>query len=526
MVTFAIRSGISIASTYAVKSVSKFIQDKVPPETLSIKDRQRLLRTKNKLQTRIEIVSSAIDLIKLVAARGNTNLSSTLRLTKDLKVDIDAFDTKIQGLLEKENATKDQILDVENDMLDLLERIEEVIPLINLSLATSGANLNGSLSAQVSPGRLLQASDYLNISNREFLQKGKELQVGPTFNLTQYSIFYHRGRIVNNNLSEISWKENITRTDVSIWRTISKKGLGYEYVLKIKENFNDGRYHDDDESEKIIEIDVATITRLFFSASGKLLKLEDRSSPVLVLKINHSFDKLEDGESEGDEEEEPNEENWIEWLALGEYEQLYDYSEDEDDSGDAEDVKEEKEGEDKNAQADLLKNTTNGQPHSDSLSLLEYILRLSILQANDQLSILEIDDERLSLYLHDENPDSKSIEETERDEFNSNNSTPVKIVSKSQQPKKFSPSNNISTKLKKVAISDDNEASDPSTPQKKTETKGDSPIPGEISTSLKLTPWERDKLSKFSNSDVPATPSMNSILRKKVLKRNMQKEYT
>ncbi|ONH65851.1 Ran-specific GTPase-activating protein 30 [Cyberlindnera fabianii] len=238
-------------------------------------DRTRLTRLKKKLETRIDIVSSAIDLIKLVAARGNTNLESTLRLTHDLKEEIDEFDERVREIIEDENAGVEQVKEIEEYMADLLERIEEAIPLINLALTTSGANLNGSLPSQVSPGRLLQASDLVNKSNSVF-DGSKDLLVGHIFQLTLYSIFYHL-----------------------------KSDNKYEYLLKIKENFDDGRYHEE-EDPKEIKLDVSTITRLFFSASGKLLKLEDRSTPVLVLKINKSFGL-----------EETEQENLVEWLAFG-----------------------------------------------------------------------------------------------------------------------------------------------------------------------------------------------------------------
>lgn len=56
-----------------------------------------------------------------------------------------------------------------------------------------------------------------------------------------------------------------------------------------------------------------------------------------------------------------------------------------------------------------------------SITLLEYIIRLTSLQSNDQKSILEVSDERLSIYLNDENTNSRkdrisnsTIEETEK----------------------------------------------------------------------------------------------------------------
>ncbi|CCH44831.1 hypothetical protein BN7_4400 [Wickerhamomyces ciferrii] len=518
-VTFAIRSGISIASGYAVKSVTKFLA-KVPDD-----QRLKLERTKHKLQTRIEIVSSAIDLIKLVASRGNTNLSSTLKLTKDLKDEIDQFDDKIQTITESYGNKKDvnSVNNVKLYMLDLLSRIEEAIPLINLSLTTSGANLSGTLSNQVSPGRLLQASNFVNKSNELFNNK-EELQIGPMFQLTLYSIFYHKGRIINNRLNEISWKEDFTRANVSVIRLPSEINE-YDYVLRIKENFNDDRYHDDEDEPKLIELDISTITRLFFSASGKLLKLEDRSSPVLVLKINKIFD---DQDSENSQSS-ISDLNQIEWLSLGEYEQLYNDSSDESGSDDED-----------NTPIKPKQQASSKDQSQSSLSLLEYILRLCVLQTNDQSSILEVNDERLALYLNDENHSSENpISSNTNNEFE-NESSPVRIIErkpKTSYSTKSTPSNtpksnstnDITSRLKKLEVTQD-----PSTPQKpgssssisdnSQEDKNGSPLPGDTQSNIQLTPWEKDKISKLKNFGTPVgggygTPS--SLLRKKVLRRNL-----
>lgn len=58
--TFAIRSGISIASGYAIKTLSTFME-KIPED-----DRINLDKSKTRLQTKIRVITPAIDLIELV----------------------------------------------------------------------------------------------------------------------------------------------------------------------------------------------------------------------------------------------------------------------------------------------------------------------------------------------------------------------------------------------------------------------------------------------------------------------------
>lgn len=150
----------------------------------------------------------------------------------------------------------------------------------------------------------------------------------------------------------------------------------YSYSLEFEEDFNDGRYHEDTEGQ-VRKYSIKQLRRLFFSASGKLLRLESRSSPVLILKLIDQQDNEE-------------------WIALGEVKSGEfddsdddDEEEEDDDAGEFHDLK------------DFVEEAKN-----TSLSLLEYLVRLSILQQNDQKSILEVHDERLSLYLRDENSNS------------------------------------------------------------------------------------------------------------------------
>ncbi|KAL3232826.1 Ran-specific GTPase-activating protein 30 [Nakaseomyces bracarensis] len=399
-VTFAIKSGVSLASTYAIKTITGFIL-KIPRD-----DAKRIERLKVKLQDRIEIVSYAIDLIRLVAARGNTNLESTLRLTKDLKDEIDQFDDKIKELTERiegsrsSKAQNESIKAVESYIKDLLDRIEEITPFINLSLTTSGANLSTNLANNVSPGLLLSASNYIIKNNEQF--KGEDKQVGPSFEITYFSVFYHLPSEKNQSI-RVTWKEDIKRGFAKVIRKKSPEHE-FEYKLRIEQTFDDERYHnteDGEEVEKIIEFDICQIVKLFFSVSGKLLKLEERDTPVLVLKTDKNIHGKKDHDNASMEN--------IEWFALGQYDSIDDSSDDEEDKEDSSSVTSSvSQYEDA---TDLVK--AEKEKLSGSISLLEYIIRLVSLQYNDETSILDVKDERLSVYLHDENPNA--IRSTERD---------------------------------------------------------------------------------------------------------------
>ncbi|CCE73263.1 Piso0_000293 [Millerozyma farinosa CBS 7064] len=416
-VTFAIRSGISLASGFAIKTVTKFL-DKIPDE-----HKKRIIKTRNKIQMKIEIVLMTIDLIKLASARGNTILSATNDLIDDLTSQFEDFDRTLNSITE--NLTnineKDSVSHVESYMRSLLQDIDEAIPLLNLSLTTCGVNLNGNLPNNVSPGRLLQASNIINESNVKY-SEGLH-QVGPAFDLVFYSIFYNPSRMkyVENEgqvdqLSSISWKEEYARCSAKILRHGSADSFAYKFL--IEENYNDGRYHEDEVEPKKKEFNLSSITKLFFTASGQLLRLESRSSPVLILKLKHvdgheewiglgelhkgEFDDDDDYEDEIDDEE--NDENRAN--DEEDKEEHDSQSNDEGSDGDEEtfynavDSAESKPTPSDKSSSRIL---ASAKCSATSLSLLEYIIRLATLQQNDGVSILNIKDEHLSAYLRDEN---------------------------------------------------------------------------------------------------------------------------
>ncbi|EDK41498.2 hypothetical protein PGUG_05596 [Meyerozyma guilliermondii ATCC 6260] len=390
-VTFAIRSGITFASGYAVRTVTKFL-DKIPES-----EKKKILDKRTKIRIKTDILGQAMDLIRLAAVRGNTSLEPSLELIEAVTSEIERFETKMSSITETLSSLneKESVIEVNRCMDNLLTQLDEAIPLLQLSIATSGTTMKTSLSPSVSPGRLLQASSLVAKAN----ESKSPCNVGPVFDLVYYSVFYNPSRLKyidhednkkvdvakDDDLLAISWKEEYSRASV---RIISNNKSSFQYSLEIREDHNDGRYHD--EKPKVVVYDVKSIMRMFFSASGKLLKLESRSAPVLMFKL---VDK--------DENEE--------WIALGQV-----------GVGEFDDSDSEEDESEDEAPA----------PQEDkhlSLSLLEYLLRLCALQQRDQTSIFETSDEKLALYLQDENA-KNTIYETSRqkrdrllDEANTNN---------------------------------------------------------------------------------------------------------
>ncbi|KAK9483294.1 RanGTP-binding protein-domain-containing protein [Lipomyces starkeyi] len=506
-VTFAIRSGISLVSGYAIRSLTRFL-DKLPED-----EKESLEKIKRRLNTKIKIVSPAIDLIQLIAARGNTSLDSTAALTRALRRDINEFDDRVEQasqriqLAKSTDEKRKAANSVEQYMLGLLSRIEDSIPLISLALTTSGANLQASLPDTVSPSRLLQASAFLLAADSAFDSRPFERhQVGPTFTLKLYTVFYGTARNPHTTTAgDITWKEEYPKCYIEIFRVPIEKEvsngeghkdshryanrLTYSYELVVTEDLDDGRYHEEFDSENSPKPDangvirgrsrtvpLSIITRLFFSASGRLLEIDDAISPVLVMKLNRaflqrspylmlddnsSFDE-DDFETEVDSDTEATKGSIlaaridspanIEWLAFELWTDDAErdmYEVDEDENDDIDEGVEEAESLElapnqgkprpsilsestlaaalsrltlssadieaivapRRQQAPLPMSTSHShqqlQQQSaqsiNSLSLLEYIIRLAALQTNDQASALNISDERIALYLRDEN---------------------------------------------------------------------------------------------------------------------------
>lgn len=377
-VSFAIRSGISIASGYAIKTMTKFI-DRIPDS-----EKARLVRKRNSLQQKISALSASLDLIKLAAARGNSILDHSLDLALGLKEELDQFDENVAQIEEglSQLNQKESIVLMERRIDSLSSLINEAIPIINLSLITSGVNLSNVMEPRISPSRLLQAANRINASNIAFNRLGgkKDVQVGPVFDLTFFSVFYNPSRLkyIDENSSAastsrgsaaedesldsvnaVSWKEEFAKAKCTLVRTAE---TSFQYQLCIEESFDDGRYHEDDETPQLRKIPISSIEKQYFSASGRLLRLESSDLPVMVLKI------MKDGVPE--------------YVALGE-------ASDEELSSDED-------------QSDLETKNKSVEGASQTLSLLEYLMRLCALQSSEECTIFEMSDEKLLLYLQDQ----------------------------------------------------------------------------------------------------------------------------
>ena len=328
---YAIRSGVAITASFAIQQSTRLLQN-APRSTV----RDELIALQQRLQSKIRIISPAIDMIELIAARGNTSLESAVSLTKELRYEIQALGQRLSSAAASAESVKSSRLNTQDRSRNevelklivgaikkLLERIEDAVPLINLAITTSGASLSTSLPATVSPSRLLQASTFLTAGDTQFaMSPDQAVQIGPTFTLSVYMLFAGHDRPQNEeDIRETTWKEVMHKARVKLRRVpmdvVASTGSGgdatpsvdissptvdseaerefklsapaardeYAYQLMLVEDLDDDRVHDfedgiqpeafDDVSRAGMRemIPVHEVSKIFYADTSKVLNI-------------------------------------------------------------------------------------------------------------------------------------------------------------------------------------------------------------------------------------------------------------
>lgn len=251
-----------------------------------------------------------------------------MALTKSLREDIESLGQRLlsaaeaeerhKGTRKKGQHDKDTAKKIIAEIKDLTKRIEDAVPLISLSVTASGASLSTAMPESVSPSRLLQASTILTVADQMYMQNPfHERQVGNAFTLTLYQLFAGHAHRTGPKVDEFTWQEVAFKCKVKILRVPLHYGgsevdndLGaadqpehymrgaektdeYAYELRVVEDLDDGRVHEDegepyDEVQKAgrrLRVPIHQISKTFYTNSGKLLGI-DSITPVLLLKRN------------------------------------------------------------------------------------------------------------------------------------------------------------------------------------------------------------------------------------------------
>ncbi|KAK1774484.1 RanGTP-binding protein-domain-containing protein [Copromyces sp. CBS 386.78] len=203
-VNYAIRSGIAITSTYAVNQCSRLLK--------TVDDKgvyTELKKLQKLLDSKIKIVSPAIDLIEFKSGRGNVFLEAAVPLAKSLHRDIIALGKRLNDAATAEESSRSdgkkarmseahhfELLTIMKEMKELLARIDREIPLIQLAITASGERMNTTVNAGISPSRLMQASAFLSFGDSHFVNNpNRAVPIGPSFTLSLYMLFRGHSRL-------------------------------------------------------------------------------------------------------------------------------------------------------------------------------------------------------------------------------------------------------------------------------------------------------------------------------------------
>ncbi|KAL4895083.1 putative RanGTP-binding protein [Aspergillus ambiguus] len=325
---YAIRSGVAITANYAIRQSSRLLKNVENTE-----EREELLRLQQRLESKIQVISPAIDMIELIAARGNTSLESAVSLTKTLRWEIQSLGQRLANAAASEELIRKgakssrsrsqndaEIKLIIRDIRNLLVRIEDAVPLLNLAITTSGAKLSTNLPSTISPSRLLQASTFLTAGDTQYsMFPSQAIQIGPTFTLSMYMLFASHLRPQDEEgIRETTWKEVMHKARLKLRRVPMDLTLAsqaqprrhqlaaearideFAYQLLIVEDLDDGRVHTFDENESQPEsyegvstaglreiLPIHQISKIFYADTGKILNIStegETNNPVLLLK--------------------------------------------------------------------------------------------------------------------------------------------------------------------------------------------------------------------------------------------------
>lgn len=382
-ISFAIRSSISIASTFAIKKISKLINDN---NNNNNNDTIKLNLIKNKLNIRILIITNAINSINSISYSNNHD---NVKLINEIVSLINNFSNEIDNInINDDNKDIDYIEIIINK---IIIKIDEIIPLINLAINTiiTNSNLNSQFSnalnsKNISLNLLINATNYINISNDLAFNSNlkKSIRISDIFKVSIFTLFNTK---TNSNI--IQWKEKFRLTNLSILQTPNT----FNYNLKFIKNLNDGLYHNEEEEANELmnfNIFINDIEILYLSTFKKLMNLQkentqqsdeesdeddpdesfiNENDPILILKVKKN-------KTDNKEEEKDNNDDSFVWYALASSKEvLSDSDEEEDDTYDGDET---------------------------NILLLNYIIRIISLQNIEEMKITDINDEKIYSFLN------------------------------------------------------------------------------------------------------------------------------
>jgi hypothetical protein len=380
------KAAFGAAGSMAVRHLQAYVTDK---KTLDV--RTELVRLQRDLELRLDIVSPIIDLIELVASHGQSHLKAAQVLAVDLRQavneliellgssddSVDALSTAIASTSlhpsDKKSHRRISGVKVEEGLeekvtravRDVLSKLDAAIPYLQLSLTAAGISFSTSLPNYVSPSKLLKASNVLALAQHAV--QGSTVTVA-SVPVRIYSLFIGSARKSN---IQWTWRELYPKAILLL--ELKQKDSSFSYEMTMLQDLEDGRYHEDGTKPECKRFAIHAIGKMYFSNSGRLLMIEEANSAALVLKIL----KMSTISRKDDPRKPEPHVHDFDWYAL----ELFTEDGDESDGNVGE-----------------ISLPTPATPDVD-LKVVEYLLRLMVLEEHEQTRLELIDDDKISLAL-------------------------------------------------------------------------------------------------------------------------------
>ncbi|KAI2772760.1 Ran-binding-domain-containing protein [Daldinia loculata] len=329
---YAIRSCFALTSTYVIQQGSRLLKT-VDDDPLRVE----LSHLQRRLARKIELISPILESIEFRFARGNSTLEAVVQTAQELRANVDLLGKRLEaaaladqshqngkakGPAATASVRRIEVKSIITDIKQLIEDIDDSIPLINLWVSAIGG-IQTQHSA-FSPSRLLQASMLVNVGDTQYiLNPGRPMQIGPDFMLSIYMLFRAHASPedtiepygIEEGQRKPVWQEVIHKARVRLRRIPLEDNLpgmnnniehntsyvSYAYQLQIVEDLDDGRVHTIEDgcarpssyegvpNAGIREfIPVHQISKMFYADVGRILNINNEdgasSSPVLLLK--------------------------------------------------------------------------------------------------------------------------------------------------------------------------------------------------------------------------------------------------
>lgn len=306
----ALKSGMSFATTYAMKRMTKVIDEQINKtittvvssasnfDSIDIKNKKlaNLKSIRDRIELKITILTTALDqILSLGSSKGMIGMKTCSNCSKLI--------TPITENLE--NWINEDANTIEKSMSLLEDDIDTVCGYLQLSIQVLATMENVEYEKTVDKG------NALNVSKEVVLKSG--LLIGDTANFNIFECTFYNLTSFHENTA--IWKEVCRRGDVSF-----EMADDYNTLLKISQNIDDDLYHDfEDEKKFETQFTIERIEKIFFNRDASTIGFGEIGDECIVLKFKnnkwialstyHPY-KASDSESSSDEESSNDEESF------------------------------------------------------------------------------------------------------------------------------------------------------------------------------------------------------------------------